>query len=154
MDHTFFVHSPRLLPSSWLLWVVPQDQGVCKGLRGNLAQFFGHLPEVIFLSHRVVFFAVSWGISILIGQSESPVTVLYSSSFSTASRTFFAIYFLNSSHSYGVRWNLKTLLICISLMSKDLESFEKYVLFTCGLPFENCLTVYWFYGLFIFLSSW
>jgi hypothetical protein len=36
-----------------------------------------------------------------------------------------------------VRWNLNVILICISLMTKDVECFLRYLLAILYTPFEN-----------------
>lgn len=45
------------------------------------------------------------------------------SSSPTGSLAFLIMYFLDGSHSDWDEWNLKVLLICISLLAKDIEDF-------------------------------
>ena len=128
----FFIHSSvtdtQVLPHCWTLWTEQWWGWLRECLWGRMQCTLGICPWVVYLKIEVDWFPFSWGATTLILTLALPV--LYSPQ--EWMNVFLTLHLCQHELSFillifailmSVRWNLKVVLICISLMAKDVEQF-------------------------------
>ena len=133
-----------VVPMSWLLWVMLWWIWECRCLSEIVISFPSQVyPKVGLLDHVVVLFFIFWGNSILF----SPVAVPRLHSHWLHKGSLFSIYphqhllfliFLIIGTLIDLSWYLTVVLICISLMTSDVEHLFMYLLAICIFFLKKC----------------
>ena len=152
-----------VVPMSWLLWVMLWWIWECRCLSEIVISFPSQVyPKVGLLDHVVVLFFIFWGNSILF----SPVAVPRLHSHWLHKGSLFSIYphqhllfliFLIIGTLIDLSWYLTVVLICISLMTSDVEHLFMYLLAICIFSLEKYLlksSPHFLIGLLFFCCCW
>ena len=113
---------------------------------------------VKFLDHIVVLFLIFWGTSTLFSTVAAPIYIptnrLWGFRFPHSHQHLLLLVFLMIAILIGMMWHLTVILICISLMTNDVEHLSMYLLAICMSSLEKFLfisSVHFLSGLFVFL---